>query len=121
MRRVQRTTIEMAGHEATDTIHGIEALDAFNESYDLVILDMTGKTDAVIGRLIDVAAKVEKTPTQVAIAWLLDHPEVTAPIIGPDVPDQVDETFGAVGWELGSQNRHALDAASAVALPAHVA
>ena len=42
------------------------------------------------------------TPAQLAIAWLLAHPEVTAPIVGADRPEYVDDVvFGCPGSQCG--------------------
>ena len=68
--------------------------------------------DGVVQSLVDIGARLGKTPAQVAVAWLLDHPEVTAPMIGPDLPEHVDETFAAMGWQLPPEDRAALDAAT---------
>ncbi|MDA0337366.1 MAG: aldo/keto reductase [bacterium] len=78
---------------------------------------MSVQTDAVVRLLIDIGARLGRTPAQVAIAWLLTHPEVTAPMIGPDLPEHVDETFGALGWQLPGEDRVALDEVSHVATP----
>lgn len=40
-----------------------------------------------------------KTPTQVALNWLLKHEEVTV-IPGAKNSDQVEEIMGAIGWEM---------------------
>ena len=73
---------------------------------------MSEQTDAVVQCLIEIAARRGKTPAQVAIAWILDHEEVTAPITGPDLPVHVDEVFGALGWQLEPPERAALDQVS---------
>ena len=78
---------------------------------------MTEKLDGIVQTLIDVGGKYGKTPAQVALAWLLDHEEVTAPIIGPDFPEQVEESLGAVGWTLDPEDRALLDEVSAPDLP----
>jgi len=78
---------------------------------------MTEQLDRVVQTLIDVGAQYDKTPTQVALAWLLDHQEVTAPIIGPDTPQQVEESLGAVGWTLSPEHRTLLDEVSTPMLP----
>ncbi|MBQ37823.1 MAG: aldo/keto reductase [Gemmatimonadaceae bacterium] len=78
---------------------------------------MSEQNDGVVQCLIDIGKKHNKTPAQVAVAWLLAHPEVTAPMIGPDLPEHVDETFGALGWELTAEDMAALDEASKVVLP----
>ena len=74
--------------------------------------DLSEQGDQVIQKLIDIADNRGRTPAQVAIAWILDHPEVTAPIIGPDLPEHVDEVFGAQEFELTREERQALDEVS---------
>ena len=78
---------------------------------------MTGHAEGVIVKLIEVAEKLGKTPAQVAIAWVLDHPDVTSAIIGPDLPEQVEDAFGGIGWKLDAEDRQALDLVSAVQIP----
>ena len=78
---------------------------------------LTEQNDRIIGKLIDIAEKLDKTPAQVAIAWILDHPEVAAAIIGPDTPEHVDENMGAAGWALEPEDRAALDEVSEVEGP----
>lgn len=80
-----------------------DALDEFN--------------DGVIGTLVEVAERHGKTPAQVAIAWILDHPEVTAPILGADLPEHVDEIFEGLEWELPAEERQVLDEVSTRPLP----
>ena len=71
--------------------------------------------DGVVQSLIAIGSRLGRTPAQVALAWLLDHPEVTAPMIGPDLPEHVDEAFRALGWQLPPEDRAALDAATEAA------
>ena len=78
---------------------------------------LTEKNDGVIQKLIDIADGRGKTPAQVATAWVLDHPEITSAMIGPDRPEQVDESLGAVGWKLTEDERATLDKASESELP----
>jgi aryl-alcohol dehydrogenase-like predicted oxidoreductase len=78
---------------------------------------MTEQADAIVQTLIDLGRKYGKTPAQVAIAWVLDHEEVTAPILGADLPEHVDDAFGAVGWTLEREDRALLDKQSEPQLP----
>jgi aryl-alcohol dehydrogenase-like predicted oxidoreductase len=73
---------------------------------------LTARGDAVIGKLVEIAGERNATPAQIAIAWILDHPEITAPIIGPDLPEHVEETFGALEVELTEEERQSLDGLS---------
>ena len=75
---------------------------------------MSEQADAVVQRLIDIGEKHGRTPAQVAVAWILEHEEISAPIIGPDLPEHVDEVFGALEVRLEPEERAALDEVSRV-------
>lgn len=79
---------------------------------------MTERVDRIVQTLIDIGSRHDRTPAQIAIAWILDHPEVTAPILGADQPEQVDEAFQALEWHLPTEERQALDEVSQVDMPA---
>ncbi|MGY8824185.1 MAG: aldo/keto reductase [Candidatus Latescibacterota bacterium] len=70
---------------------------------------MSEANDRLVAKLIEIARVQDKSPAQIAIAWLLDHEHVTAPIIGPDRPEHVDEVLGALDVELEAEQRSALD------------
>ena len=61
--------------------HGFSA-----HKYDLETA-MTERVDQIMQTLADVGARHGRTPAQVAIAWILDHPGITAPILGADLPE----------------------------------
>jgi len=48
-------------------------------------------------------------PTTVALAWLLSRPGVTAPIIGPRSPGQLDDALAALDTDLGADVLDRLD------------
>jgi NDP-hexose 2,3-enoyl reductase len=48
-------------------------------------------------------------PTTVALAWLLSRPGVTAPIIGPRTPEQLDLALAALSTELAAETLTRLD------------
>jgi len=70
------------------------------------------RIDRLIQTLVDLATERGTTPAQLAIAWLLDHGEITAPIVGADRPEYVDDVFGALAITLTQQERQTLDAVS---------
>ncbi|NKB69547.1 MAG: aldo/keto reductase [Candidatus Latescibacteria bacterium] len=78
---------------------------------------MTEQVDTIVQTLIDIGARHGKTPAQVAIAWILDHDEISAPILGADEPEHVDEAFGGLGWALAADERALLDEVSHVEGP----
>jgi aryl-alcohol dehydrogenase (NADP+) len=54
----------------------------------------------IVGRVIDLAAKRNLSPAQVALAWLLRNPAVTSPIVGVTKPEQLTQALSAVDVEL---------------------
>jgi aryl-alcohol dehydrogenase-like predicted oxidoreductase len=58
------------------------------------------------------AAKRGKTIGQMALAWLLAHEWMTAPIVGGNTPAQIKENLGASGIALSAKEKETLDALS---------
>jgi aryl-alcohol dehydrogenase-like predicted oxidoreductase len=50
---------------------------------------------AVVDATAEVAAERELPPAQVALAWLLSRPGVTAPIVGATRPEHIDDAVAA--------------------------
>ena len=73
---------------------------------------LSERADRVIQALVGMADQRGTTPARLALAWILDHEEITAPIVGADRPEYVDDVFGALAIELTQQERLALDAVS---------
>jgi len=73
---------------------------------------MTAQAQAVVDAATEIGAAKQKSTGQVALAWLLDHSEVTSIITGPDTVEQLDEVLGAVDCKLDRSERERLDAVS---------
>jgi len=56
-----------------------------------------------------IAEKNGKTTAQLAIAWILRRPEVTAAIVGARSPSQIEETVVAGDWDLSNEDINAID------------
>ena len=54
----------------------------------------------VVDRVIEVASARGVAPAQVALAWLLRQPGVTAPIVGASKMEQLDQAIGALEIKL---------------------
>ena len=67
----------------------------------------------VLAALDDVAASHKATPAQVALAWLIARPSITAPIASATSAAQVAELAGAVQLRLDADDIARLDAVSA--------
>ena len=57
-----------------------------------------------------IAEKSGRTVAQLAIAWVLRHPEVTAAIVGARRPSQIEETVIAGDWVLSKEDITAIEA-----------
>ncbi|MEU6038984.1 aldo/keto reductase [Actinomadura sp. NPDC047616] len=64
----------------------------------------------------DVAAEMGRTPSQVAIAWTLLNPGVTAPIIGARTLAQLEDNLGALEVTFTDDQRAALEKVSEIEL-----
>jgi aryl-alcohol dehydrogenase-like predicted oxidoreductase len=71
---------------------------------------------AIAGTVGAVAAETGRSPSQVALAWTLLNPAVTAPLIGARTPDQLADDLGALDVTFTAEQRAALESASAVDL-----
>lgn len=68
----------------------------------------------VVDAVKRVATRLEATPAQVALAWLLARPGVTTAIVGARRPEQLDDNLRALELALGEQDMAELDAATAL-------
>jgi aryl-alcohol dehydrogenase-like predicted oxidoreductase len=64
----------------------------------------------VAARVIEVAGRIGKRPAQVALAWLLAKPAVTAPVVGASRPEQLAELAEAVSITLSEEDIAYLEA-----------
>lgn len=64
---------------------------------------------AALDALLQVAEARSATPSQVALAWLLARPVVTAPIVSATSPAQLRELLGALELRLSDEELAALD------------
>lgn len=74
---------------------------------------LQGKGPHVLAALDQVAGATRATPAQVALAWLMARPSITAPIASASRPEQLDDLVKATALKLSADQIAALDAASA--------
>ena len=67
----------------------------------------------ILGELDGAAQRLNATPAQVAIAWLLAQPGVTAPIVSVTSPAQLEEVCGAATLALDAESLRRLTLVSA--------
>jgi len=82
----------------------------------LTIGVLTERSLNIADAVREIAKEVGKTPAQVALAWTLLNPAVTAPIIGARTIEQLEDNLGALGVELSDAQEARLDEVSAIEL-----
>jgi aryl-alcohol dehydrogenase-like predicted oxidoreductase len=85
---------------------------SFNAGLGMV----TERTLAIADVVREVAAEVGHTPAQVALAWTLRNPGVTAPVVGARTPEQLAGNLSALDVEFSPEQLARLDAVSAIDL-----
>jgi aryl-alcohol dehydrogenase-like predicted oxidoreductase len=63
----------------------------------------------VLAALDDVAKRHGATPAQVALAWLIARPGISAPIASATTPEQITELTGATTLALSKDDLARLD------------
>ena len=54
----------------------------------------------MVDALVDVAADLGRPPAQVALAWLLGRPGVTAPVVGVTRADHLEDALSSLDLDL---------------------
>ncbi len=63
----------------------------------------------VVERVVEIASAKGVAPAQVALAWLLGQPGVTAPIVGASKMEQLDQAVAALGVKLTDDEARRLE------------
>jgi aryl-alcohol dehydrogenase-like predicted oxidoreductase len=63
----------------------------------------------IVERLVELAEAKGCTPSQLALAWCVNQPGVTSPIIGPKRLEQLEDNLGALEVEVTDEDREKLD------------
>ncbi|GAA1858491.1 aldo/keto reductase [Myceligenerans crystallogenes] len=75
------------------------------------------RTWRILDTLDEIAAERSRPVPQVALAWLLSRPVLTAPIVGARDAGQLAELLPVLDWELSAGEAARLDEASSFRLP----
>ncbi|MGO4139466.1 aldo/keto reductase [Rhizobium brockwellii] len=88
---------------------GTETKRATTDRYNKSMYEKTGDRDVV--EAVEAVAKARKTSmAQVAMAWVLQKPVVTSPIVGVSKMSHLEDSIAAVGFELTDDDVKALEA-----------
>jgi aryl-alcohol dehydrogenase (NADP+) len=72
---------------------------------------------AIVDVVVEEASKAGVTPIELSLAWLLQRPQVVAPIIGPKSVEQLEGNLKALDVELSEETIGKIDRASHPELP----
>jgi aryl-alcohol dehydrogenase-like predicted oxidoreductase len=86
-------------------------------NYPMYQGDELQKNQDFLDQLRNVAASSGHTVAQLAINWTINQPGIASALCGAKRPAQIEETAGAMGWELTADQRAIIDAAIAARGP----
>lgn len=87
-------------------------------NYPMYQGDEWDRNQQFVARLRDIAGEARCTVAQLVVNWTIGQPGVTSALCGAKRPWQIEETAGAMGWSLTSEQLAAVDAAIAARGPA---
>jgi aryl-alcohol dehydrogenase-like predicted oxidoreductase len=106
----------LAGGLLTGKYRDTEPAAGTRRSFNAGLGMVTERNLAIADVVTEVAAELGHTPAQVGLAWTLQNPGVTAPIIGARTPEQLEGNLGALDVEFTEAQLVRLDEAGAIDL-----
>lgn len=94
----------LTGKYTREQIEGLPDEDWRKDSKQFTEPQLSANLELVEG-LRPIAERGGHTLPQLAIAWVLRRPEVTAAIVGARKPSQIEETAQAAAWELSEEEQ----------------
>jgi len=64
----------------------------------------------IVDKFAELGKDYEKTPVQVAIAWVLSQPGIICALVGPSTIPHLEENLGGSGWSLSPEHHEELEA-----------
>ncbi len=98
------------------TAASAEPGESSRKSFNAALGMVTERTIAVAEVVREIAAEVSHTPAQVALAWTLQNPGVTAPVVGARTLEQLEGNLGALEVGFTADQLARLDEVSRIDL-----
>ncbi|MEU8131175.1 aldo/keto reductase [Micromonospora sp. NPDC049049] len=92
------------------------AAESARKGFNLALGGVTERNLAIVDVVKEIASELNRTPAQVGLAWTLQNPAVTSPVIGARTSAQLQENLGALEVEFTPSQLTRLDQASAIEL-----
>ena len=96
----------LAGSRRAD---GAPTVRARTDTYQDALGLGSEQDQTILARVVAAAQRLGATPAQVALAWVLGTPGVTAPIIGASKPHHLPDALAALKLELDAETRAFLE------------
>lgn len=93
----------LTGKYDRESIEAMPDEDWRKDSTHFTELELSANLRLIEG-LRPIAERNDRTLPQLAIAWVLERPEVTAAIVGARRPEQIEETVVAGTWSLSKED-----------------
>lgn len=84
----------------------------FADSNEWADKHFTARSFDVLERVEEIASEKGCTISQLALAWCVQQPGVTSPIIGPRTMEQLEDNLGALQVEITAEDRKRIDEVS---------
>jgi aryl-alcohol dehydrogenase (NADP+) len=97
----------LAGNRRRQDKGETERAKADDNAHQLYYTDTDFK---IVDRVMEIAKKRGVKPIQVALAWILSKPAVSAPIVGITKEAQLGELIGALDIKLAAEEMQAMEA-----------
>jgi len=80
------------------------------DAYAKTLYDPTAESDGkIVARVQEIASTRGVPPAQIALAWILQKPGITAPIIGASKPNHLEDAVAALAVKLTAEEIEALE------------
>jgi aryl-alcohol dehydrogenase-like predicted oxidoreductase len=71
-------------------------------------IEMTEQDFVIQDEILKIAKEVNRSPSQVALNWVLQQPGVPSAIVGPRTADQLEDLLHALEWKLTDEQEKRL-------------
>ncbi|MDA3645334.1 aldo/keto reductase [Saccharopolyspora indica] len=106
----------LTGKYSRADLTGAGSAESARKSFNAGVGLVTERNLTIADAVQEVAAELGRTPAQVGLAWLLQNPDVTAPVIGARTPEQLEGNLGALEVEFTTAQLDRLETASSIEL-----
>jgi len=105
----------LSGKYSTADLQAARSMDS-RKSINVATGRLSERNLAIAAELTAVAAEIGCTPAQAALAWTLQNPAVTSPILGTRTLAQLEDNLGALAVVFSSEQLQRLQAISRIDL-----